>query len=576
MATGEAKTGLTTAVAHTRTPPEEPWSAAGEVYRSRVWQDIKNLLQQDELTDVRLEAEGQSIPCHKGLLSAASKFFCRKFAVNPESLEHNLVHVDDIEFETLKSVVSFIYTGYVTELTVEKAERLIPASVNLMLPELTDMCKDFLLHTMENDTSACIVIWRIFKTNSLADLSDKAWQVMLENFQELTASDDFKSMFEIELKEYISDQRMNVENEDPVFEALVTWVTHDVDSRKSRFDSLMENVRLSHCSPSFLRDTVRKEPLMATVVCLKALADALSYFVSYNPQQAGTARRDHSEGNILIAICEDQCLTLRERESRWIRRNSSPGKKPSGSSACVMGDSILITRGYNNGYSKKCWKLSVASSNLLNWAAAPDLNVGRLNHATVCVGSQFYVLGGSHGNALSSVECLDEKTGSWQVICDMPSALSGHISVNYKHFIYVFGGDDPQAIGLDDSHPTYMLDSITKRWSWKADMPETCRLGASVVYRDRIYVLGGEQNCCMSYDPGQDQWNMWKTHSRPAMEHVIPSAVLWKDRIMLCGGEYSSVIEGYNPDTDTWSVWKHQLPQASIFPPVVFAITTCM
>ncbi len=156
------------------------------------------------------------------------------------------------------------------------------------------------------------------------------------------------------------------------------------------------------------------------------------------------------------------------------------------------------------------------------------------------------------GKILSSVEYLDEETGSWQATCDMPSEVDDHTAVNYKHFIYVFGGRDPQT--------TFRLDTVTKKWSRKAEMPEPCKRGSSVVYRDRIYVLGGDENCCMSYDPGQDQW---ETHSKPAVEHNLTSAVVWKDLILLCGGQDTSVIEEYNPDTDTWSEWKHWLPKTA-------------
>ncbi len=103
-----------------------------------------------------------------------------------------------------------------------------------------------------------------------------------------------------------------------------------------------------------------------------------------------------------------------------------------------------------------------------------------------------------------------------------------------------------------------MFDTVREEWSRKADMPIGCCRASSVVYRDIVYVLGGEENCCISYDPYQDQW---KTHSKPAAKHVRTSSVVWTDRILLCGGENISVIEEYNPDTDTWSEWKHQFLQ---------------
>ena len=568
MATGGTETELTTAATHTRTPPEEPWSAAGEVYRSRVWQDLRSLFQQDELTDVMLAAEGQSIPCHKVLLAAASKFFHGKFVVNPESLEHNLLDIDDIDFDTLVSVVSFIYSGHV-ELTVEKADKLIPASVNLMLPELTNMCKEFLLDKVASDTSHCIAIHRISKANALVDITDKAWQVMLENFQELTTTKDFKDMSETELKEYMSDKRLNVENEDPVFEALVTWVTHDVENRKSRFDSLIENVKLSNCSASFLKDTVRREPLMKSVRCLEHLADGLLSYASTHPQQAGIARRDHSGGNTLVAVYEDHCWTLKDGDTEWVLKpGSSVGtmlEYQKDRKACIAGNRIVVTGGYSNPKStNQCLQISLPT---LKWTALPSLSMARCDHAIVCVGNQVYVLGGYEAETvLSSVEYLDEETGSWHVTCDMPSALDSHTAINHKQFIYMFGGRTTVSC---NSQATYKLDTVIKKWSRKADMPEACNFGASMAYRDRIYVLGGRQNCCMSYDPDQDQW---KTHSKPAVVHDKASAVVWKDRILLCGGEDTSVIEEYNPDTDTWSEWKHQLPKTTRISPAVFAV----
>ncbi len=137
---------------------------------------------------------------------------------------------------------------------------------------------------------------------------------MLKNFHKLIASEDFKGISETELKEYISDTRLKV-NEDPVFEAVVTWVKHDVENRKSSFDSLMENIKLSNCSPGFLRDTVRNELLMKTATCLELLANnALNCYASYYPLQQGWARGDNSGDNTHIAAYEDQCLTLRDGE----------------------------------------------------------------------------------------------------------------------------------------------------------------------------------------------------------------------------------------------------------------------
>ncbi len=81
------------------------------------------MFQQNQLTDFMLTTDGMRIPCHKVLLAASSKFFRIKFIINPESLEHNRLEIEDIEFETLRSIVSFIYSGSI-QLTVKKTEKL--------------------------------------------------------------------------------------------------------------------------------------------------------------------------------------------------------------------------------------------------------------------------------------------------------------------------------------------------------------------------------------------------------------------------------------------------------------------
>ncbi len=270
---------------------EEPWCAAAEKYTARVWKDIRKHFQEDQLTDVMLAADGQSIPCHRVILSAASKFFFDKFEVHPESVEHNLLVIDGIDFNTLKSAVYFVYNGRV-ELTLKKAEKLIPASVNLMLPELTNMCKEFLIHKVDNDKEACIDIHRIAKSNSLELAAGKAWDLMIANFQEVSQTNAFKEMSETDLQAYISDERLNVANENPVFEAVVLWVRHDVENRKGIFEKMMENVKLSHCSQQFLGEVVRTEELMQTVNCLRHLADAM-YHHTISLQNSGTSRRGH-------------------------------------------------------------------------------------------------------------------------------------------------------------------------------------------------------------------------------------------------------------------------------------------
>ncbi len=270
----------------------------GEVYKARVWEDLRTLFQQDHLTDIMLATDGQSIPCHRVLLAAASQFFHDKFVTNPESLEHNLLDIEGIDFDTLTSVVSFIYSGDI-ELTPEKALKLCPASIKLMLPELTGVCEDFLLDQAswnDPDVSFNIDINRMAKENAREGLAIRSWQVMLSEFEEVIKSAAFKEISDTELIEYMDDDGLNIANEDPVFEALVTWVRHDLENRKSSFESLLKHVTLSHCSLEFLRDTVKREPMMMSLGCYEHLTEALCQHATATELKPGTPREGYTPG----------------------------------------------------------------------------------------------------------------------------------------------------------------------------------------------------------------------------------------------------------------------------------------
>ncbi len=114
MATGGPTPALPAASEDATTPsktsPEEPWcTVACEAYKRRVWDNQRKHFQQDQLTDVMLAAGGQSIPCHKLLLSSASQFFHDKFVVHPETLEHSILNIEGIDFDTLTAIVSFVH-----------------------------------------------------------------------------------------------------------------------------------------------------------------------------------------------------------------------------------------------------------------------------------------------------------------------------------------------------------------------------------------------------------------------------------------------------------------------------------
>ncbi len=150
---------------------------------------------------------------------------------------------------------------------------------------------------------------------------------MLEKFQEISKMESFKKMRENELQNYIGDKGLKVVSEDPMFEAVVTWVRHDVKNRKSSFEKLIlcQTVTLQ-CSPRFLAEVVGQEPLMKMGNCLEYLANALYHHVPSHLGQRGTAREGYlSGGDTLIAIYQEQYWAMKDDGEDWFHQGYHNG-----------------------------------------------------------------------------------------------------------------------------------------------------------------------------------------------------------------------------------------------------------
>ncbi len=237
-------------------------------------------------------------------------------------------------------------------------------------------------------------------------------------------------------------------------------------------------------------------------------------------------------------------------------------------SACLARQGILLSGGYYKGKpASHCWLLSTST---YQWTPLPDLNTARARHASVCVGGQVYVMGGVGGDknvTSSSVECLPIFSGKWENLPEMPKALRHIMVASYGESIYVFGGVD---LKDNPSQSVFVYGTNRRAWHTLANMPQICRFGSAVVWKDRIYIVGRFDQSCVCYDPVLAQWS---TLSQCRHQHADGAALVWKDRILLCGGRDNkakrqngkpagtSTIEEYDPMTDTWTVSQIELPQ---------------
>ncbi len=553
-------------------------------YQARVWKDMGKLFQRDTLSDVMLMAEGQSIPCHKFLLAAASEYFYNKLVAASDAVDHNLLEIEGISFQTLKVIVSYLYTGNIN-ITVENAGDVISLCKTLKLSSAHDTCEAFLKE--QANPANCIGLHRMASRHDVVELKEKSREIMMNNVKEVVAGPEFLNMSVDEVEEYIQNENLRIPNEDPVYDAVISWIRHQPEERESCFTKLLRSVRLRFCSAYCLRYTVADEPLMGTGEHQKLLVSALKHQdpdtmcwdrVRSECKDCSLLPRQgfHRISNMIIIggkvsdtdtdITVNECWRLESEKWEVLKECPMP-ETVRLFSACTARDGIVVSGGSSDSeLVNRCWLLSTSN---YQWSSLPGLNTARHSHASVCVAGQVYVVGGNGTNEkiLSSVETLNIDSRQWNILPDLPIVKKLPMAAAYGQCVYVFGGFNSTKL---PSETVYVYTISRRCWRKLSNMPQICILGAAVVWKDMIYLVGGMSRSCMSFDPVINRWN---TLSQCRYSHAVGPAFVWKDKILVCGGMSTeaksydgtpagtSVIEEFDPEKNTWAVSQIELPK---------------
>ena len=530
---------------------------------------MHKLRQTEEYTDVTLQSGDIQIRCHRNVLAVATDYFKAMFSCGLEESTSSTVPLT-MEPEILTSIVDYMYTGEI-ELTVDNVENLFKAGDVLQLDTLKVACENFMLKQVE--PANCVGFSKFATLYRLDKLQQKASGVIQSEFKIVALKEEFKELSCKELIEFIKDDDVNVEDEDIVFDAVLGWVRHDLDNRKSSFQTIIEHVRLPYCTSNYLRH-IKDTYDLFTPKCYEYLIEAFSFQADTVHQNQMKSCRTVPRTNFRMKSClllvggvaclegkdkpfeHNSCQYYKEDTSSWESLTELPQSVGSLYHICRVDRGLLLTGGFKGDALNQCWHFDMS---IKMWEEMPPLITARWYHRSVSLDDCVYVVGGKDVNntVLASVECLNAKRNQWMSLPEMPQAVCLPAVVTFNNKIFVFGSRVTQDKGLCC---TQVFDTKQGQWSTLSDTPEVCDIGAAVTLNDCIYVVGGFRRTCLKYDPTSDNWTRL---SQPRQSHGNAPAVVWRGSILVAGGgggkPESSVIEQYNPLTETWLEWKTTL-----------------
>ena len=190
------------------------------------------------------------------------------------------------------------------------------------------------------------------------------------------------------------------------------------------------------------------------------------------------------------------------------------------------------------------------------WASKASMQVARSGLGVAAVKGRIYAIGGygEKGIIVGTNEEYDPVTDTWVFKAEMPTPRVYFATAVYDNKIYCIGGSPKEGItGI-----TEVYDPATDTWENKTSMPTARILGPANVANGKIYLIGGLPNQTLNeeYDPATDTW----TTKTPMPTAAGGASAVFNNRIYIMGGYFNdkggaiSLTQIYDPNTDTWSL----------------------
>lgn len=230
-------------------PMDEP-----RVYQQTLLQDgLYDLLENDKLVDCTLKIKDKEFPCHRLVLCACSSYFRTIFLSDLDESKKREIILEDVEPGVMGLILKYLYTSKIN-VTEQNVQDIFAVANMYQIPSIFTVCVSFLQKRLS--LSNCLAIFRLGLMLDCPRLAISARNYACERFQLISRDEDFLQLLPSELAAILTNDNLNVESEEAVFEALMSWVSREAESREKELPGLLDCIRLRLVSEDFLKEVV--------------------------------------------------------------------------------------------------------------------------------------------------------------------------------------------------------------------------------------------------------------------------------------------------------------------------------
>uniref|UniRef100_A0A667I1G6 BBSome complex member BBS5 n=1 Tax=Lynx canadensis TaxID=61383 RepID=A0A667I1G6_LYNCA len=475
------------------------------LYQSTLLQDgLKDLLDEKKFIDCTLKAGDKSLPCHRLILSACSPYFREYFLSEIDEGKKKEVVLDNVDPAVLDLIIKYLYSASI-DLNDGNVQDIFALASRFQIPSVFTVCVSYLQKRLAPGN--CLAILRLGLLLDCPRLAISAREFVSDRFVQICKEEDFMQLSPQELISVISNDSLNVEKEEAVFEAVMKWVRTDKENRVKNLSEVFDCIRFRLMTEKYFKDHVEKDDIIKSNPELqkkiKVLKDAFAGKLpepSKNAEKSGAGEVNGDVGDedllpgylndiprhgmfvkdLILLVNDTAAVAYDPTENECYLTALAEQIPRNHSSIVTQQNQVYVVGGLYVDEENKDQPLQSYFFQLDNiaseWVGLPPLPSARCLFGLGEVDDKIYVVAGKDLQteaSLDSVLCYDPVTAKWNEVKKLPIKVYGHSVISHKGMIYCLGGK------TDD------------KWEVMTEFPQERSSISLVSLAGSLYAIGG-------------------------------------------------------------------------------------
>ncbi|XP_028998728.1 kelch-like protein 41b [Betta splendens] len=509
------------------------------LFQSTLLQDgLKELLNENKFVDCTLKVGDRSFPCHRLIMAACSPYFREIFFTEDGKEVENTKEVilEDVNPSTLDLIIQYLYSAEI-DLNDDNVQDIIAVANRFQIPSVFTVCVNYLQKKLS--LANCMAIFRMGLVLSCPRLAVAARNYIADRFELLHKGEEFLKLAPHELFAVIGGDSLNVEKEELVFEAVMSWVRHDRDKRVKVLKDAFNCIRFRLLPEKYFKDRVETDDIIkADPELQKTIQVVRDAYKGKLPDKPARKEGEDKEGaeeedslfpgflndnrrhgmyarDFILMINDTAAVAYDVSENECFLAAMSEQLPRNHVSLVTQRNQLYIIGGLfvdeeNKDVPLQCY-VYLLDPLTSDWVAMPPMpsprclfNIGESENLLFAVAGKDL----QTNESLDSVLCYDVEKMKWTETKKLPLKIHGHAVISHKGAVYCIGGktDDNKAL-----NKVFVYNHKQSEWRELAAMKTPRAMFGATIHNGKIVVAGGVNEdgltaTCEAFDFTTHKW----------------------------------------------------------------------